>query len=114
MEVKLMDLESKDFNVLLNNFYNYYLVDYIEEVISDDNEEVSAVLLINALEYFLELCERTSTKIPFHDLESYLKLNYFDYEEIHKNIMEKYNKEKSIYNGKMDFREEMSVLRLDN
>lgn len=109
-----MNLESKDFNVLLNNFYNYYLVDYLEEVISDENEELSAVLLINSFEYFLELCERTGIKIPFNDLESYLKLNYSDYEEIYKNIVEKYRKEKSIYQCKMDFREEMSELNIGN
>ena len=109
-----MNLELKDFNVLLNNFYNYYLVDYLEEVVSDENEELSAVLLINALEYFIELCERTSIKIPFYDLESYLKLNYSDYEEIYNNIMEKYRKEKSIYQGKIDFREEFSELNIGN
>lgn len=109
-----MNLELKDFNVLLNNFYNYYLVDYLEEVVSDDNEELSAVLLINALEYFIELCERTSIKIPFYDIESYLKLNYSDYEEIYNNIMEKYRKENSIYQGKNDFREEFSELNIGN
>lgn len=109
-----MNLELKDFNVLLNNFYNYYLVDYLEEVVSDENEELSAVLLINALEYFIELCERTSFKIPFYDLESYLKLNYSDYEEIYNNIMEKYRKENSIYQGKNDFREEFSELNIGN
>lgn len=109
-----MNLELKDFNVLLNNFYNYYLVDYLEEVVSDENEELSAVLLINALEYFIELCERTIIKIPFYDLESYLKLNYSDYEEIYNNIMEKYRKENSIYPGKNDFREEFSELNIGN
>lgn len=109
-----MNLELKDFNVLLNNFYNYYLVDYLEEVVSHENEELSAVLLINALEYFIELCERTSIKIPFYDLESYLKLNYSDYEEIYNNIMEKCRKENSIYQGKNDFREEFSELNIGN
>lgn len=84
---------KKVLKILLNSFYNYYFVDYLEEIISDENEEYSLVLLIESTNYFIELVKKLNISIEFNSLEEYLKLYYLDYGNMYKKIIEKYNKE---------------------
>lgn len=92
-----MEIKNKDLHILLNHFYNYYFVDYLEEILVDEKDEFSTVILIEGIEYFLGFCKENDIKLPFKDLKDYLEQNYIDWEEIHAIIMKKYKKELNEY-----------------
>lgn len=103
----MFTIKDADLNVLLNQFYSFYFVDYLEDIISDDNEEYSTVTLIKGMEYFIGLCSNLGISLPFCDVESYILNNYEDGKEIYEDIRIKYLKEiKNYHNSDHDFKEE--------
>lgn len=103
-------IEEDDLYVILNNFYSSYFVDYLEDVLSDDEEEYSAVTLFEGMNYFIDLCAKLNISLPFDDIKSYIAQNYEEGATLFENINKKYLEElKNIQNNNLTFREKNSV-----
>ena len=78
----MIQIEEKDFNLLVNILFNDYFLDYLEEVIGDKNNELSVVTLFRGGKLFLDLQKRydgeiidyQSKDLSFRDI--YSKLNF--------------------------------------
>lgn len=104
-------IEDSALNVLLNQFYSFYFVDYLEALISDDDEEYSAVTLVKGMEYFIQLCNKLDISLQFDDVESYILNNYEEGKQIYDNLQIKYSKElKDYYDNGKSFEEEYGEL----
>ncbi len=103
-------IEDDDLYVILNNFYSSYFVDYLEDVLSDEEEEYSTVTLFEGMNYFMELCAKLNILLPFNDIESYITQNYEEGAILFENISKKYLEElKNIQNNNLTFKEKNSV-----
>ena len=51
----MIQIEEKDFNLLVNILFNDYFLDYLEEVIGDKNNELSVVTLFRGMDYFIRI-----------------------------------------------------------
>ncbi|MDD7306755.1 MAG: hypothetical protein PUG67_09210 [Peptoniphilaceae bacterium] len=88
-----MDIKEKDFHILLSHFYNYYFVEYLEELLADEKDKYSTITLLKGIDYFFRLCKENHVDIPFSDFKSYLEQNYIDWTEIYAYLMDRYKKE---------------------
>lgn len=106
----MFNMDDTDLYVILNNFYSSYFVDYLEDVLSDEMEEYSAVTLFNGMDYFIELCSKLNIVLPFDSIESYLMQNYEDGHVLFENLNIKYLDElKCYHNANLTFREKNSI-----
>ncbi|MCI8379562.1 MAG: hypothetical protein HFH72_13790 [Lachnospiraceae bacterium] len=54
----MIQIDEKDFNLLVNILFNDYFLDYLEEVIGDKNNELSVVTLFRGMDYFIEFSKK--------------------------------------------------------
>lgn len=86
-------IDDTDLFVLLNHFYSTYFVDYLEAVLADEGEELSAVTLFQGMHYFIDLCTRLKIELPFEDIKQYVERNYQEGGKLFDNLYGKYTKE---------------------
>lgn len=88
-----MEIKEKNLHILLSHFYYYYFVDYLEEILADEKDEFSTIILLQGIDYFFNFCKENNVDIPFTDFKSYLKQKYVDWQEIYQYIMDRYKRE---------------------
>lgn len=101
----MIQLEEKQFNVLLNFFFTQFFCDGLENVIRD--KEISVVTTFRGMEYFFELVEEHNIEFPYKTIEEYITRTYEDGEEIYSELCERYKKEFRYYTQKEKTFEEM-------
>lgn len=94
----MIQLEEKQFNVLLNFFYSQFLCEGLENAIND--EEVSVVTTFKGMEYFLKLVEEHDINFPYKTIKEYIVQNYDEGEEIYLRLSERYKEEILYYSQK--------------
>lgn len=94
----MIQLEDKQFNVLLNFFYSQFFCEGLENAIKD--EEISVVTTVRGMEYFLELVEEHNLDFPYKTIQEYITKNYNDGEEIYSKLCERYEEEIRYYSQK--------------
>lgn len=101
----MIQLEDKQFNVLLNFFYSQFFCEGLENAIKD--KEVSVVTTFRGMEYFLKLVEEHNIEFPYKTIQEYIIQNYDDGEEIYSSLCERYEEELAFYSQKERTFEEM-------
>lgn len=96
----MLEMDEKDVNVFLNLFYSYYFVDYFEEVLSDQDNELSVVTLFRGRDYFLEICKKYSIHFPYSDKKEYVEKNYEDGAMLFSELEQRYKEEWAYYQDK--------------
>ena len=87
----MIQLEEKQFNVLLNFFYSQFFCEGLENAIKD--EEVSVVTTFRGMEYFLKLVEEHNIDFPYKTIREYILQTYDAGEEIYSSLCERYEEE---------------------
>ena len=87
----MIQLEDKQFNVLLNFFYSQFFCEGLENAIKD--EEVSVVTTFRGMEYFFKLVEEHNIDFPYITIQEYIIKNYDDGEEIYESLSRRYKEE---------------------
>ena len=101
----MIQLEDKQFNVLLNFFYSQFFCEGLENTIKD--EEVSVVTTFRGMEYFLKLVEEQNIEFPYKTIQEYIIQNYEDGENIYVKLCERYEEELTFYSKKEKTFEEL-------
>ncbi|SFQ48132.1 hypothetical protein SAMN02910358_02377 [Lachnospiraceae bacterium XBB1006] len=101
----MINIRRKDFNVLVNFFYSEFFCDYLEEVISDLDDEKSVVTLFKGMEYFIEMMKEYGIEVPFCSIKDYLEQNYEDGNKLFLQLKERYDKEQADYQVDEEFGE---------
>ena len=95
----MIQLEDKQFNVLLNFFYSQFFCEGLENAMKD--EEVSIVTTFKGMEYFLKLVEEHNIDFPYKTIKEYIIQTYEEGEEIYLKLSERY-KEEILYYAQKD------------
>ena len=107
----MIQIEEKDFNLLVNILFNDYFLDYLEEVIGDKNNEVSVVTLFRGMDYFIELCDNYNISFPYASIKQYIESNYEDGGKLFLDLQKRYDGEIIDYQSKdLSFRDIYSKL----
>lgn len=96
----MVQIEKKDFNLLINMFFNDYFTNYLEEVIADKSNELSVVTLFKGMDYFIKLCENYNISFPYDSKRQYIESNYEDGREIFSDLQKRYEEEIVDYHSK--------------
>ena len=94
----MIQLEEKQFNVLLNFFYSQFFCEGLENAIND--EEVSVVTTFKGMEYFLKLVEEHNIDFPYKTIKEYIIQTYEEGEDIYLRLSERYKEEILYYSQK--------------
>ena len=94
----MIQLEDKQFNVLLNFFYSQFFCEGLENAMKD--EEVSIVTIFKGMEYFLKLVEEHNIDFPYKTIKEYIIQTYEEGEEIYLKLSERYKEEILYYSQK--------------
>ena len=94
----MIQLEDKQFNVLLNFFYSQFFCEGLENAMKD--EEVSIVTTFKGMEYFLKLIEEHNIDFPYKTIKEYIIQTYEEGEEIYLKLSERYKEEILYYSQK--------------
>ena len=94
----MIQLEDKQFNVLLNFFYSQFFCEGLENAIKD--EEISVVTTFRGMEYFLKLVEEHNIDFPYKTIKEYIIQTYEEGEDIYLRLSERYKEEILYYSQK--------------
>lgn len=94
----MIQLEEKQFNVLLNFFYSQFFCEGLENTMKD--KEVSVVTTFKGMEYFLKLVEEHNIDFPYKTIKEYIIQTYEEGEEIYLRLSERYKEEILYYSQK--------------
>ena len=95
----MIQLEDKQFNVLLNFFYSQFFCEGLENAIKD--EEISVVTTFRGMEYFLKLVGEHNIDFPYKTIKEYIIQTYEEGEDIYLRLSERY-KEEILYYSQID------------
>lgn len=101
----MIQLEEKQFYVLLNFYFSQFFCDSLEKAIDDD--EVSVVTIFRGMDYFLKLVKEHSIEFPYTTIREYIAHTYSGGEEIYTMLLQRYNAEISDYHQKEKSFEDM-------
>jgi hypothetical protein len=102
----LVTIEKKDFKYFISRLYDEYFEDYVYEVIGDEEDEKSVVVLFEGMNYCIDLCKKYGFHLPFNSIKEYFITDFEDGEIIYNNLYRRYLEEDKIYNYEnKDFRE---------
>ena len=101
----MIQLEEKQFNVLLNFFYSQFFCEGLENAIKD--EEISVVTTFRGMEYFLKLVEEHNIDFPYKTIKEYIIQTYEEGEDIYLRLSERYKEEILYYSQKEKSFEDM-------
>lgn len=101
----MIQLEEKQFNVLLNFFFTQFFCDGLENAIKD--KEISVVTTFRGMEYFLKLVEEHNINFPYKTIKEYITRTYEEGEEIYSRLCERYKEEILYYSQKEKSFEDM-------
>ncbi|MBQ2902711.1 MAG: hypothetical protein IJE49_12830 [Agathobacter sp.] len=94
----MIQLEEKQFYVLLNFFYSQFFCEGLEKAMED--EEVSVVTTFRGMEYFLKLIKEHNIDFPYTTIKEYITETYDNGEEIYLRLWERYEEEMQYYSSK--------------
>ena len=94
----MIQLEEKQFNVLLNFFYSQFFCEGLENAIND--EEVSVVTTFKGMEYFLKLVEEHNIDFPYKTIKEYIIQTHEKGEDIYLRLSKRYKEEILYYSQK--------------
>ena len=101
----MIQLEEKQFNVLLNFFFSQFFCDGLENAIKD--KEISVVTTFRGMEFFLKLVEEHNIDFPCKTIKEYITQTYEEGGEIYSRLCERYNDEIRYYSQKEKSFEDM-------
>ena len=102
----LVTIDKKDFKYFISRLYDEYFEDYIYEVLWDEDNEKSVVVLFEGMNYCIKLCEKYGFHLPFKSIKEYFINDFEDGENLYNNLNKRYIEEDKIYNYEnKDFRE---------
>ena len=102
----LVTIEKKDFKYFISQLYDEFFEDYVYEVIGDEEDEKSVVVLFEGMNYCIDLCKKYGFHLPFNSIKEYFITEFEDGEIIYNNLYKRYLEEDKIYNYEnKDFRE---------
>lgn len=101
----MIQLEMKQFNVLLNFFFSDFFCEGLEKAIED--EEVSVVTTFRGMDYFLKLVKDHNIEFPYTTIREYITHTYSGGEEIYAMLLQRYNTEIRDYHQKEKSFEDM-------
>jgi len=94
----MIQLEEKQFYVLLNFFYSTFFCEGLEKAIED--EEVSVVTTFRGMDYFIKLVKEHNIDFPYITIKEYITKVYDNGEEIYSRLSERYEEEMQYYSSK--------------
>ena len=94
----MIQLEEKQFNVLLNFFFSQFFCEGLENAMKDD--EVSVVTIFRGMEYFLKLVEEHNIDFPYKTIKEYIIQTYEEGEDIYLRLSKRYKEEILYYSQK--------------
>jgi len=94
----VIQLEEKQFYVLLGFFYSAFFCEGLEKAFED--EEVSVVTTFRGMDFFLKLIKEHNIDFPFATIKEYITQTYNEGEEIYSRLLERYEKEIRDYSSK--------------
>ena len=65
----LVTIDKKDFKYFISRLYDEYFEDYIYEVLGDEDNEKSVVVLFEGMNYCIKLCEKYGFHLPFKSIK---------------------------------------------
>lgn len=101
----MIQLDRKQFNVLLNFFFSDFFCEGLEKAIED--EEVSVVTIFRGMEFFFKLVKEHNIDFPYITIKEYITHTYSGGEEIYTMLLQRYNDEISDYHQKEKSFEDM-------
>ena len=101
----MIQLEEKQFYVLLNFFYSQFFCDGLEKAFED--EEVSVVTIFKGMDYFLKLVKEYNIEFPYKTIKEYITQVYNEGEEIYSRLSVRYDEEIQYYSKKEKSFEDM-------
>jgi hypothetical protein len=102
----LVTIEQKDFKYFISRLYDEYFEDYVYEVLGDEDNEKSVVVLFEGMNYCIDLCKKYGFHLPFKSIKEYFINDFEDGEIIYNTLYKRYLEEDKIYNYEnKDFRE---------